>query len=471
MTATRMRALGRVATLTAFAGAWAAAAYFLWASSSVPDGLRLPSLDEHRYFSDRTLDHAGDFARFERWNFVLAQLALVGTLVYYAFRGERFTRESAAGRVGTGILLGMLGFAIVWLVQMPFKVADYWWQRRHGLARGGSLPEFILGDWLLLGAVFLSLSLTLAIVMGLAGVLGRHWWIAGAPVFVGIGALVLFVAPYLSDLRRLRDPEVARQARLLAAKEGVPDVPVRVEKVSDRTRAINAYAFGLGPSRRVVLWDTLLDGRLPKGAVRVVIAHEYGHHTRDHVPKGLAWYALFAFPGAFLIERLTRRKGGMRNPAAVPRSLLVLVVLQFAALPLQNVISRHMEAEADWVALEATRDSRSATRLFQDFTRIDLAEPDPPTWSHALFGSHPTIMERIAMIEAWRLRPRAPLAVPVVRPRDSLARPSAVTGRHLPKATHAPTNRRAAAPRGGSGSLRSSSISTRSPGSRRGAPS
>jgi STE24 endopeptidase len=434
MTATRMPALGRAATLAALAGVWAAAGYFLWDSSLVPGNLHVPHLDEHRYFSVHALDRADSFARFERWDWVLSQLAVIGAFVYYAIRGERYIRESAAGRIGTGMLLGMLGFAIVWLVQLPFQVAGFWWQRRHGLTKG-SILEYLLSNWLLLAGEFLFLCLALLIVMGLAGVLGRRWWILGGPAFVGIAALFLFVAPYLSNLKRVHDPTLRAQAHAIAVKEGVGSVPLRIDKVSDQTKAVNAYAFGLGPSRRVVLWDTFLD--YPRPELRVVIAHEYGHQARYHLPKGLAWYALFAIPGAFLIERLTRRKGGMRDPRAIPGSLLVLIVLQLLALPLNNAISRHLEQEADWMALRTTRDPAAAERLFQDFTRSDFAEPSPPAWDYLVLEDHPTVLQRIALAEAWRARNRP----------------------------------RAAALREGSGSPRSSSTSTTSPASRRGAPS
>jgi STE24 endopeptidase len=399
-----MRGLGGAATLAAVAAGWAAAAYFLWNSSTVPDSLRLPHLDVHRYFAGHALMRAEDFERFARWNFVASQLAVLGAFVWYALRGERFTRESAAGRIGTGMLLGMLGFAIVWLVQLPFRVLDFWWERRHDLVRG-SLIEFLLSDWQLLISTFLFLCLALLIVMGLAGFMGRLWWTLGGPAFVGVAALFLFVSPYLSNLKRLSgEPALAARARAIARTEGIADVPIRVEKVSHQTRAVNAYAFGLGPSRRVVLWDTFLDGRFSDREVAVVIAHEYGHQARAHLPKGLGWYALFAIPGAFVIELSTRRKGGMRSPAAVPLSLLVLVVLQLVSTPLNNVISRHLEAEADWMALRTTRDPAAATRLFRDFTRADLADPNPPTWSYVLLENHPTILQRIAMVEAWKRR-------------------------------------------------------------------
>jgi STE24 endopeptidase len=88
----------------------------------------------------------------------------------------------------------------------------------------------------------------------------------------------------------------------------------------------------------------------------------------------------------------------------VPLALLVLVVLQVLALPVQNAITRNMEAEADWVALETTRDPQSARRLWQGFAQQALADPSPPTWSYLLFDTHPSMAKRVAMVEAWRER-------------------------------------------------------------------
>jgi STE24 endopeptidase len=149
----------------------------------------------------------------------------------------------------------------------------------------------------------------------------------------------------------------------------------------------------------VVLWDTILE--FDEDEVVVVLAHEFAHHSRDHLWEGVGWYVLFAVPGAFLIAVFTRRRGGMARPEAVPLSLFVLVVLQLLAQPVLNVISRHQEAEADWVALQETRDADAARGLFRDFTAEALAEPDPPGWSYVLLDSHPTILQRIAMVEAW----------------------------------------------------------------------
>lgn len=328
-------------------------------------------------------------------------------LVVYARRGTRLMRESAAGPIGTGMVLGMLGLALVWLVQVPFSVVELWWERRYDIARVGYF-ETIFGGWIELGAEFLFISFALLIVMALARWLGERWWLAAAPVFVGLAALFLFVSPWLvTDAHPLDDPALERTARDDARKQGVEPIPVEVEDVASSTSAPNAEAAGLGPSRRIFLWDTLLDGRFSTPQVRVVLAHELGHHSRHHLPKGIGWYALLALPGTYLIARAVRRRGGMGEPEAVPLALLVLVALQLVAQPFVNVVTRHVEAEADWVALETTRDPAAASGLFRQFTRVALEEPSPPTWDYLLLETHPTVEQRLAMAEAWRRRAAA----------------------------------------------------------------
>jgi STE24 endopeptidase len=125
---------------------------------------------------------------------------------------------------------------------------------------------------------------------------------------------------------------------------------------------------------------------------------------REHIWKSVGWYALFAFPGAYLIMRVTRRRGGMGEPVAIPLGILALVVLSLLALPLQNAITRHMEAEADWLALQTTRDPADAKSLFKKFVPTALSNPNPPTWEYLLLEDHPTINQRIAMVEAWQRR-------------------------------------------------------------------
>jgi len=391
----------RATLLALLAAAWAVAAWLLWESSVVPS-FKLPQLDEHQYFSAAQLRATASFGRFSVVDWVLTTLAELVALAVYARKGARFARESAAGPLGTGMLLGMIGFALVWAAQLPFGVADLWWQRRHHLTHVGYVTE-IFGNWLALGGQFVFLCLTLAIVMGLARKLPGLWWAAAAPVFIGVALLFAFVNPYLLTTHRLSDPQLRAASARLERIEHVRHIPIVVENVHDITSLPNAEATGLGASRRVVLWDTLVHDFTPR-EVTVVIAHELGHLAHDHIWKDIGWYALFAFPGTFLIARATRRRGGMGRAEAVPLSLFVLVALSLLAVPLQNAISRHMEAEADWAALEATHDPAGAVALFRRFVPTTLGEPNPSSFEYVMLENHPTIMQRIAMAQAWRSR-------------------------------------------------------------------
>ncbi len=380
------------------AGVWAAAAYLLW-QTTVPSSLHLPHVDTAATFPAAALHRASSYDRVESLLGILGLLLSVAVFALYARVGPRFIRDSAAGPIGTGMLLGMLGFGFLWLAEVPFTVLGIWWDRRHHVS-DESYWKAVLGGWLVLGLAFVLLCVALLVVMGLARLVGNWWWLLAAPVFVGLVALFAFGSPYLEPTHPIRDPVLAATVRTLERRAHVGRVPVRIEDVSGSLP--NAVTEGIGPSRRVVLWSTLLDGRFSRGEIEVVIAHELGHAKRRHILKSIGWYALFAFPGAYVISRVARRRGGMGEPAAVPLALLTLVVLELLALPLQNAISRHMEAEADWRALETTRDPADAESLFRKFVPTTLEDPAPPTWEYLLGENHPTIDQRIAMVRAWK---------------------------------------------------------------------
>jgi STE24 endopeptidase len=296
----------------------------------------------------------------------------------------------------------MLGLAIVWIAQLPFGIAEVWWERRHGISHQGYV-SWVIDSFFGLGGAFLSICLVIAIVMGFAGWLRNRWWIPGVPAIVGVGVLVAFITPFLIPAtHRLHDPAIRAAARRLEQTEGLPRVPLEVQDVHEFTTAPNAESVGLGPTRRVILWDTLLG--FPRREVRVVIGHELGHLKHEHIWKGLAWEAVFLLPIGLLIALATRRRGGLYSPRAVPLALLVFVVLQLAVSPLQNAVSSRMESEADWTALNATSDPAAATGLFRRLARTSLADPSPPGWWQALIGDHPTIMRRIEMVKAWQTR-------------------------------------------------------------------
>jgi STE24 endopeptidase len=249
---------------------------------------------------------------------------------------------------------------------------------------------------------------TIGIVMGLAGRFGDRWWLVGAPVFVLLACAFGFLFGYVSAIgaHPVRSPELRSAFRALERTEHVEGTPISVYDVSSYTTQVNAFSSGFGPSTHVVLWNTLLDGRLGDDAVKVVVAHELGHVRHRHVLKGLAWFALFAFPIAWFVTWATRRRGGLANAASLPLAWLALTLASLVAAPFENVVSRRYEAEADWSALKATHDARGGVQLFKSFQRTSLQDPSPPHWVYLWLETHPTLAQRLAMVEAYRERAR-----------------------------------------------------------------
>jgi len=248
-------------------------------------------------------------------------------------------------------------------------------------------------------------SLALLVAMALAAVLRRWWWLAAAPIFAGLALLSSFLSVYLiPNTRPLRDPGAQAALSSLARREGIPGTRAEVQEVARYTTAPNAESVGFGPTRRVILWDTLLDGRFTQRQVAVVLAHELGHLAHRHPLKRVGWLALFLLPAAALVALSTRSRGGLARPEAVPVALLVFVALQLLTQPAWNVIYRREEAEADWSALKATRDPNAAIGLFRQLALTSSSDPDPEGWSYVLYADHPTIVQRIAMAEAWQRR-------------------------------------------------------------------
>ncbi len=400
----RTRALLIGAALAALAaGLWLIADRWLL-GTAVPSGLRLPHLDASGYFSHAYLQRSASSERFLSIDALLADVVLIGVLILYALRGQRLMGQSAAGPIGTGMMLGMLGFAVLWIAQLPFGIAAVWWDRRHGVSHQGYL-SWAIESFFALGGRFLFVSLALLVAMGLARALRGFWWIAAAPAFGGIALLAAFFGPYLiPSVHPLHDRTLLAEANALARVEKVPGTKVEIQDVSRLTTAPNAEAVGFGPTRRVILWSTLLDDGFSRPEERAVIAHELGHVSHEDIIDGVGWLALFLVPTTALIALASRRYGGMAKPEAVPVALLVAIAVSVVLLPVRNVISRRVEAAADWAALQATHDPAAQRSLMQRLATRSLTNPNPPTWSYVLGADHPTIMQRIAMTRAFEGR-------------------------------------------------------------------
>jgi STE24 endopeptidase len=397
MTATRT---ARLWAITAATGLWVVAAVLLW-RTAVPSDLPLPRVSAGEAFDSGYLARSG---RYERGLRLFWLAALVAELTVLGLAAWLAQRSRARGVLGA-VLLGAATLVAAWLARLPFVLGAHWWRRRYGISRA-DYGTILVDPWLERVGTLFAACAAIAVVVVLARRLGERWWLVGGPAFAALGAAFLLAQPFLlvPRLEPLRDRALAAQIEELARTQGVGEVDVQVRDASRRTRAINAEVYGIGPTKRVILWDTALDGRLGAGEIRALAAHELGHVEANHVWKSIGWLVLFAVPGAYIVARATRRRGGLGRPSAVPLALLAVTLLQLAALPATNAISRRYEAEADWLALQATRDAGAFEQLTRALARAALAEPDPPPWARLALETHPSPLERIAMSRAAALR-------------------------------------------------------------------
>jgi STE24 endopeptidase len=398
MTATRLL---KGATIILAAAAWFLAAALLW-RTTVPADLHRPHLHASAFFSTAQLHRAARYSSVGRLLFFLGVAVQLGVLAVLAIFGRRLARGFALGEIGAGVMIGVAASLFVTIATLPIGLASLWWDRHYGVSKQGYL-SYVLGLWGGVASTTATVAIVLVVVMSLAKRFPRGWWAIVAPLFVVVGAVFVVVGALLAPIgtHPIRNQRVAAAVDRLKHREGVPEAKVRVDTVSDETRDINAETSGVGPSTVVILWDTLFKSHLSDRAIEFTAAHELGHVSRRHILKGLGWGILFTLPLTFLLAEATRRRGGLHRAEVVPFALLVVFVLSLLAMPLENVVSRRYESEADWEALQATRDPAAGRETFRSFTRIDLAQPSPPVWSYVLLDDHPTVIQRIALTEAW----------------------------------------------------------------------
>jgi STE24 endopeptidase len=225
-----------------------------------------------------------------------------------------------------------------------------------------------------------------------------------AAVFVWLTPIVL--APLFNKFTPLPDRSRARAEVLALANRAEVDVGqvYRVD-ASRRVRALNAYVDGIGPSRRVVLYDTLLR-RTNRPELASIVAHELGHVKHDDVPRGLAFVLLVTPLGLVftreLVGGITSRSGvGARGPAAVPAYMLSLMLAALILNVPGNQLSRQIEASADTFALQLTHDPHALIDVQRRLALSNRTDPSPPGIVETLFGTHPSTMARIGAAVAY----------------------------------------------------------------------
>lgn len=250
----------------------------------------------------------------------------------------------------------------------------------------------------------------------------RVWWLPAAAGSVAFGTLLAALAPVVldpvfNDFTPLPDGETRSDVLALAEAAGVQVGQVYSVDASRRTTAANAYVNGLGPTKRVVLFDTLLD-RYSRDEVRVVVAHELGHVRHRDVPRGVLYAALVAPAAALAVQHLSGELSPERGNAAQLPALALAAVLVAAPLGLiGNGLSRAIERRADAFSLQLAQAPEAFISFERSIALQNVADLDPPRWVERFIATHPSTTERIGFAVRFleQAAAQAPVATPAPR--------------------------------------------------------
>jgi STE24 endopeptidase len=356
-------------------------------------------IDLHTYFSDDEIRRGARFARPQLVLGLTRAAIELGALVSVIRRPPRwlakpFKRPAVGGAAaGAGLAVGLS------LPALPLRAIA----RKRGMTVG-----LVTQSWPGWAADLVKSAGIEAALAGGAGAAAvvvtrrypRAWWLpasAGSVLFGGaLAALAPVVLdPVFNDFTPLPEGETRSDVFELARAAGVKVGEIYSVDASRRTTAANAYVAGLGPTKRVVLFDTLLD-RYTRDEVRVVVAHELGHVRNRDVIRGVVYAALVAPAAGLAVQRLSWELSPERGtPGALPAlALAAAVVGAFTGL-IGNRLSRAIERRSDAYSLTLT----GAPDAFISFERAiavqNVADLEPPRWLTSLLATHPPTAERI----------------------------------------------------------------------------
>ncbi|MBT2209649.1 M48 family metallopeptidase [Actinomadura sp. NEAU-AAG7] len=312
---------------------------------------------------------------------------------------------------------------------LPF---DLWGEsvlRRYGLSTQ-SWPQWLLDQLKSLAVTWVIYTVALLLLYAVMRRFPRYWWTGAAAggflLVVAVSFLYpVAVEPVFNKFHSLPQGRLRSDLLAMADRDGVPVKDVLVADASRRTTSLNAYVSGFGSTRRIVLYDTLL--RSPRPRIESIVGHELGHAKRGDVLWGTLVGALAVAGGVCLLyllltsPRLLRRAGvppaedSDVRTAVNPRSLALVLALVAAGtqigMPVQNLVSRRIEARADAHALDLTRDPSTFVSMQHELAVRNISDLSPDALEHLLWLTHPSAPDRIAMARDWERIHGAPLGV------------------------------------------------------------
>ena len=371
-----------------------------------PVEARDPSLGAE--FTDEQIARHGSYRAPSYVAFALS-IAIELTLLVVLAKGPwgRLVEMLPGGWPVRAMLLGAIGAVLATIATLPLAYV-----RGYAIEHAwGRSTQDLLG-WLADVARSLGIGAVIAAISALVFFAvvrwqPRTWWLLGWAAFTLLTALITFlypilIAPLFNKFTPLQEGPLRDRVFAMAEDAGVSVDDVLVADASRRTTAENAYVAGIGSSKRLVLYDTLLAAGSEDETLHVV-AHELGHRSENHVFQNVVIASIGLFVGFGALAWLSGKPGfwawggaeGIADLRAIPMILIFVTVATLVLTPLESLVSRRHEAKADEIALELTEDPDTAIRTFRRLAFSNLADLRPPEVAVAVLFTHPPIPERI----------------------------------------------------------------------------
>ena len=354
------------------------------------------------------------------WLWVINRLWALIVPGVLAFSGFSARLRNIARRIGGGWFLTvgfyMLMFlAIMYVVDLPLSYYQGF-VRQHAYG----LSNQTLFRWLRNSIIRLTVDMAVAFALMWMPYLllarsPRRWWLYAAIfsvpfLFITMLVVPVFYDPLFNEFGPVKNKELEQSILALASRAGIEGGRVfQVDKIAD-TNAVNAYVTGFWQSKRIVLWDTLIN-KLNEPELLVVMGHEMGHYALGHVVRSILMSSIVTLVGLFLVDRLGRwlvrrypdRLGfdQLADIASVPLIMMLLNAAFLVLSPVGLAYSRYQEHEADRYALDLTRSNHSAGTAHVKLLTENLGNPRPGLFYKIFRSSHPSTGERIDFANSY----------------------------------------------------------------------
>lgn len=337
------------------------------------------------------------------------------------FTGFSARLRNVAFRMGRQWLPALVLYAFLFglttaVLMLPFEFYQGF-VREHVYGLSNQSLGRWLGDWVKgVGLTGLGLALVLWIPYLLLRRSPERWWLYAGLATLPIATFVLIVTPVwvdplFNDFGPLKDRALEHRILGLAERAGVSGSSVFQVNKSVDTKTVNAFVTGVGTTKRIVLWDTILT-KLGPNQVEFVVAHELGHFVLRHVLAWILVVTILAVLSLYVVHRVaqrviarfSRRFGFDRlsDIASLPLLILLGAAVSFLATPLLLAFSRYQEHEADRFAIELTRNNQAAATTFVRLQQENLTVPRPGALYLLWRGSHPSLADRIDFANNYR---------------------------------------------------------------------